>query len=94
MGNPFGLIKKPQKRIKYQMPWQAVAAALVKEQDLHEGIWRVYFVFGQHAMNVDFKGTQTAAVMNAIVEVGLIEDNEVGPMSVDAAVVNPLLTVN
>ena len=92
--NPFGLIKKPQRHVKHAMPWQQVAAALVKEQDLHEGIWRVYFVFGQHAMNVDFKGTQTAAVMNAIVEVGLIEDNEVGPMSVDAAVVNPLLTVN
>ena len=53
-----------------------------------------YLVYGEHAMNVDWQGTMTAAVMNAIVEVGLIEDSEVGPMSVDAAVVNPLLTVN
>ena len=69
-----------------------VAAALIKEQDIHEGLWGVYIEFGIGAANIGAPGDEANVVPAAIVPVqrmGIQRFEEPNSLTVDAAEVNP-----
>jgi hypothetical protein len=72
--------------------YQEIAELLVKHQDIHEGLWGVYFELGLGAANIP-SAPDAAAVPAAIVplqRMGIQKfDDEVQGLTVDAAVVNP-----
>ena len=73
--------------------YQEIAELMVKQQDIHEGLWNLFVEFGIGAANA----SQTPggpAVPTAIVPIqrmGLIRSDERVPgITVDAAAVNPV----
>jgi len=70
-----------------------LAAILIKHQDIHEGLWSVYFEFQLAAANVpiapDSKNFIPASI-NFVVKVGIQRAPSHDNLCVDAAVVNPL----
>ena len=68
-----------------------LAVALITQNNVHEGWWRVYFKFEMTATNVNFKGHMYPAALLPITEVGLMReaDDKHSILAVDAAVVNP-----
>ena len=69
-----------------------VAEALVKQQDLHHGIWGLYIEFGIGATNIKQPGSEdlTPAAIVPVVKVGIQKFEEENNLTVDAAKVNPL----
>lgn len=67
-----------------------LAEILVKSQNLHAGIWGLFFRFGIGGMNVGQSEAdlQPAAIV-PILEVGLQKFDKENNISVDAAKVNP-----
>lgn len=100
MGSLFG---RPKDRVVKQVSFdtRAVAIALVKAANIHEGIWRVALTFERSAANVQWAidpEKPPATVLSVLVAVtkfvlvrdpDLQEGEEPGPLSVDAAKVNP-----
>ena len=68
-----------------------VAAALIKEQDIHEGLWGIYIEFGIGAANIgDTPGADvTPAAIVPVQKIGLQRFEEPNNLTVDAAEVNP-----
>lgn len=83
--NPFASFKSTH----HPMEWQRVATALVKEQGLHEGLWRVFFKFDLRVANVNMGEQLVPAAFLPVVAMGLMRVTELDPLTVDAAVVNP-----
>jgi len=76
---------------QYKFTLKEVAEALVKKQDIHEGLWQLGFEFGLAAAHTgpskdEIYPTAFVPVMKA----GLQEVKEETSLSVDAAKVNPL----
>ncbi|MBI1276865.1 MAG: hypothetical protein GC179_01925 [Anaerolineaceae bacterium] len=72
---------------------QEVAEALVKAQNLHEGIWGIYIEFGIIAGNIPSAGDTSLILPAAVVPVvkmGIQRFAEPNNLTVDAAVVNPI----
>lgn len=71
--------------------FKELATILIKAQDIHEGIWGVYFKFGIQGANA---GPDEANVlptaMVPILEVGIQKMAAVNNLSVNASEVNPL----
>jgi hypothetical protein len=67
-----------------------VSEALVKYNDIHEGIWGLYVEFGIAGVNVGptQEDINPAAIV-PILKVGLQTFDKANNMTVDAAVVNP-----
>lgn len=64
--------------------------AMIKQQDIHEGIWGLFVRFGIQGANVALGSKElypTALV--PVLEIGLQKFDEVNNLSVDAAQVNP-----
>ena len=76
----------------YIFDHREVAELLIKQQDIHTGLWTVYFEFGFTAATVptgpDMK-TFAPASINFINKVGIQRVEIPSNLSVDAAVVNP-----
>ena len=71
--------------------FKELATLMVKDRDIHEGLWGLYFRFGIRALNAGETNMElrpTAVV--PILEVGLQQFPELNNLSVDAAEVNPL----
>ena len=83
--SPFAPIERNQ----VNLTWQDVTTALVKQAGLHEGLWKVGFSFGMHAMNVNIKQQHLPAAMSFIERVVLTRVETLDPLAVDASVVNP-----
>lgn len=68
-----------------------LTAALIKQQNVTAGWWRMYFRFALTATNVNFQGHMYPAAMVPITEVGLMReaDERHSILAVDASVVNP-----
>jgi hypothetical protein len=68
-----------------------VVTALLKSQDIHEGIWGLYVEFGIGAANVGPSPDeiQPAAII-PVLKIGFQKFNEVTNISVDASEVNPI----
>jgi hypothetical protein len=75
--------------------WKRLAIALVKASGLHSGIWRVRVSFVKPkdlTVNEEVPGLGIVtypAQLTAMKGLMLVPDKEVGPLSVDAAIVNP-----
>ena len=75
---------------QYIFTYQEVAEALVKRQDLHEGIWALYVEFSLGAANIQGPGGATVpAAIVPLTKIGLQRAEAVSAIAVDAAVVNP-----
>ena len=70
---------------------QEVAAALVREQGIHEGFWGVIVEFGIGAANIARPGTEELlpAAIVPLVGIGIQRFDEENALTVDAAKVNP-----
>lgn len=67
-----------------------VAEALIKYNDIHEGIWGLYVVFGIAGGNVGQNPDNiNPAAIVPILKIGLQKFNKPNNMTADAAVVNP-----
>ena len=68
-----------------------VVEALIKHQDLHEGIWQLYVEFGIAAANIGMGEKQqiSPSAIVPIQKIGLIRAENEGPLSLNASEVNP-----
>jgi hypothetical protein len=68
-----------------------VVEALIRNNDLHEGLWQLYVEFGLSAANVGPAPGQDVnpAAIIPIVKLGLQKVNEPSNIAADAAMVNP-----
>lgn len=67
-----------------------VAEALIKYNDIHEGIWGLYIEFGIAGGNVGQSPDNiNPAAIVPILKIGLQKFNKPNNMTADAAVVNP-----
>jgi hypothetical protein len=67
-----------------------VVEALIKQQDIHEGIWTLLLQFGIQGANVALGSPNLVpAAIVPVVGIGLQKADQVTNMSVDAAIVNP-----
>ena len=74
----------------YVFKHKEIAEALVKHQDLREGIWGIYVEFGIGGANIGTPDQNLVpAAIVPIVSIGLQRFEELNPLSVDAAKVNP-----
>lgn len=70
-----------------------VATALVKAQNIHEGLWGIYIEFGFSATNIN-QGTDSdpnlvPAVIVPLTKIGIQRFDKPNNLTVDAAEVNP-----
>jgi len=67
-----------------------VAEALVRYNDLHEGLWGLYIEFGLGAANLASEpGDLLPAAIIPVKKIGLQRFNEPNNLTVDAAEANP-----
>lgn len=71
-----------------------VTEALIKHQNLHEGIWQLYVQFAISAANIPTADESQElklcpAAIVPITQIGLIMVDKETPLSVDASKVNP-----
>ncbi len=79
--------------LTHTFSYHQILTALLKEADIHEGIWGVHTEFNMGAGNLPGpKGPDTLVptVALAIMRIGIRQYESEGPLSVDAAKVNPL----
>ena len=70
--------------------FQELATLMIKQQDIHEGLWGIYVRFAIGAANApDATGTFYPTALVPVKEVGLQKFDAPNNLSVDAAVVNP-----
>lgn len=68
-----------------------VATALIKSQNIHEGIWALYIEFGLSAANIGSGPSEVVpAAIIPVVKIGIQRAAAINNLSVDAAEVNPL----
>ena len=69
-----------------------VAEALVKQQDIHEGLWGIYIEFGLGAGNAPVlpDGGISPVAIIPVLKIGLQRFEEANSLTVDAAEVNPI----
>jgi len=75
----------------YTFDHKEVVAALIKQQDLNEGIWQLYFEFGFVGANISPGPTMDLApsAITTITKVGIRKVDQENNMAVDAAKINP-----
>jgi hypothetical protein len=78
----------------YVFDHRELAEILVKQQDIHEGLWGVYVEFGFVATNLSSEPALnpknvTPAVINLVQKIGIQQFPEASNLTVDAAKVNP-----
>jgi len=68
-----------------------VVEALIKKQNLNDGIWALYVEFGIAAINAQnpTTGDISPAAVVPIAKLGLQKAATISPIAVDAALVNP-----
>ena len=77
-------------RQRIVMTFQRVAEALIKANGLHDGIWGVCVEFGHVAgLNATLNDRLLPSALVPILGIGLMQDEAVSDLAVDAAVVNP-----
>jgi hypothetical protein len=105
MAGPFGSFKKvttpqpvaqPPAPNQFFFDWSAIALALIKLQDIHDGFWQVDIKFSHLTTLITDKQSGnispgSVSVVNNIVltKVAPDKDGNLPPMTLDAAAVNP-----
>lgn len=68
-----------------------VVQALIKSQDIHEGIWGIYLEFGLAAANIPQPDESfLPAAIVPVTRIGIIRFDVPNPHTVDAAEYNPV----
>ena len=76
---------------QYTFSFKEIVTALVKAQDIHEGIWGLFVNFGLNASNVGPTESELRpAAMVPLLALGLQKFPKETNLSVDAAKVNPI----
>jgi hypothetical protein len=72
--------------------YKEVVEALIRYNDLHEGLWGLSIEFGLAAANVGPEpgGDLLPTAIIPVKKIGLTRSNELNNLTVDAAEVNPL----
>jgi len=75
---------------KVTFSYKEIATALVKQQEIHEGIWMIAVEFGINAVNAgpDDENLNPTAIL-PILKIGLTRTDKLSNLAVDAAEVNP-----
>jgi len=69
---------------------QEVVEALIKHQDIHEGMWQLVVEFGIAAANIATGPDEfLPAAIVPVKKIGLRKVDKMTPLSVDASIVNP-----
>lgn len=72
------------------LTYKEVVEALIKHQNLHEGIWQLYVEFGIAAANVPTGENQLSpAAIVPVNKIGLHRVDAENPLTVNASIVNP-----
>jgi hypothetical protein len=76
---------------EYVFSHKEVVEALIKKQDLHDGIWMLSVRFGIGAMNAQRPGEEeiVPAAVVPVLSLGLRKVDALNPLALDAAQVNP-----
>lgn len=75
---------------RFEFSYQEVATALIKQQDLHDGIWAVSVKFGIAGILGGPTPEQSVpTAMVPVLNIGLTKADKEGNIAVDAARVNP-----
>jgi hypothetical protein len=77
---------------QYLFSYKEIAEALVKQEEIHEGLWGIYVEFGIGAANIGTTPESNDTVPAAIVpiqRIGIQKFDQPSNMTVDAAEVNP-----
>ena len=76
---------------RYEFNYKEVAEALVKQQDLHEGLWTVTMKFGiGAAIGGPSEDQAVPTAMVPVLNIGLTRATKENNLTVDAARVNPV----
>lgn len=76
-------------QIQYKL--KEIAELMVKDRGLHEGLWMVQVVFGFAAINTGPNPDDLyPTAMVPVQSIGLARVTEVGPLTVDASIANPV----
>ena len=71
--------------------FQELATLMIKQQNIHEGIWGIYVKFAIGAVNApDATGTFFPTALVPVKELGLQKFDASNNLTVDAAKVNPI----
>lgn len=75
----------------FTFSYKELAEILVKQQDIHSGLWGVYIRFGIGAANIGDpeNGVLVPSAIVPVREIGLQRFDEASNLTVDAAQVNP-----
>jgi hypothetical protein len=79
----------------YTFDYKEVAEALIKQQDIHEGLWGIYIEFGLGAGMLPFGLSNDMIAPAAVIpvkKIGIQRFAEPNSLTVDAAKINPLPT--
>lgn len=76
---------------KIEFEYNEIAEALVRYNDIHEGIWGLSIKFGLQGTNIAAAkgGDVTPAAIIPVLKIGLQKFDEPNNLTVDAAEVNP-----
>ena len=72
--------------------YKEVAEALIRKQNIHEGLWGIYVEFGLGAININTEqgpDSLTPAAIVPVRRIGIQRFPEANSLTVDAAQVNP-----
>ena len=77
----------------YVFSYKEIVETLIKKQNIHEGLWGLYFRFNLAAANITDpqSGFLTPSAIIGVREVGIQRFDEPNNLTVDAAEVNPSL---
>jgi hypothetical protein len=76
--------------VKYVYTHKELAAALVKQQGLHEGVWAIIVEFGLAAVNAgQAEDELNPTAIIPVQKIGIMKTGKLNSLAVDAAVVNP-----
>lgn len=76
---------------RFMFTYKEVVAALIKEQNIHEGIWGLIAEFGLAAASFGADDDQLApTAIVPLQKIGIQRSEKLTNLTVDAAVINPL----
>jgi len=79
---------------RFEFTYAEVAEALIKKQDIHEGIWAVSLKFGLGAtLGGPSEIEAVPAAVVPVMSIGLTKVDIEGRLAIDAAKVNPAKTL-
>lgn len=79
---------------QYVFSYKEIAEALIKKQEIHEGLWGIYIEFGFGAANINptggGEGVFVPAAIIPVQKIGIQRFDAPNSLTVDAAEINPL----